>query len=64
MVLALVSFLTLADCLGTARWLTEKQQLIIDRLRAECIGTTEVLDMMSTAKILRGILNPVVLATA
>lgn len=63
--LALVSFFTLTDRPSTARWLTEEEKrLIVDRLRAERIGTTEILDEMSTAKVLRGILNPVVLGTA
>lgn len=63
--LALISFFTLTDRPDTARWLTEREKEIVQhRLRSERIGTTEVLDKMSTAKVLRGMVNPIVLGTS
>ncbi|KAF3034124.1 hypothetical protein E8E12_000388 [Didymella heteroderae] len=63
--LALISFFTLTDRPNTACWLAEEEkQLIVNRLTAERLGTTEVLDKMSMAKVLRGILNPIVLGTS
>ncbi|KAJ8111670.1 hypothetical protein OPT61_g5794 [Boeremia exigua] len=63
--LALISFFTLTDRPDTARWLTEgEKEIIINRLKEERMGATEVLDKITTTKILRGILNPVVLGTS
>ncbi|KAF1841206.1 MFS general substrate transporter [Cucurbitaria berberidis CBS 394.84] len=63
--LALLSFVTLTDRPETARWLSHEEKLLaINRLKSERVGTTEVLDRMDTKKVLRGILNPVVLATS
>lgn len=63
--LALIAFITLTDRPETARWLSEhERQLVSDRLKAERVGTTEVLDSMSSTKVLRGIINPVVLGTS
>ncbi|KAH7346984.1 putative MFS transporter [Pyrenochaeta sp. MPI-SDFR-AT-0127] len=63
--LALVSLFTLTDRPETARWLTEEEKtLILNRLKSERVGTTEVLDKMDSTKLLRGIVNPVVLATS
>lgn len=63
--LALISFLTLTDRPATARWLSaEEKDLAIARVKSERVGTTEVLDRIDTAKILRGILNPNTLTTA
>lgn len=63
--LALISFFTLTDRPDTARWLTESEKEFVKaRLTSERIGTTEVLDKMSTAKVIRGMVNPIVLGTS
>ncbi|CZT43210.1 related to nicotinamide mononucleotide permease [Rhynchosporium secalis] len=63
--LALISFLTLTDRPATARWLTqEEKDLAAARVKSERVGTTEVLDKMDKAKMLRGIFSPVTLATS
>ncbi|KAJ4984444.1 major facilitator superfamily transporter [Stagonosporopsis vannaccii] len=63
--LALLSFFTLTDRPDTARWLTEEEkEIVLNRLRSERIGTTEVLDKMNKAKVLRGMVNPIVLGTS
>ncbi|KAF4249795.1 hypothetical protein LV164_008443 [Aspergillus fumigatus] len=63
--LALISFFTLTDRPATARWLTqEEKDLAIARVKSERVGTTEVLDKIDKAKTLRGIFNPVTLATS
>lgn len=63
--LALIAFFTLTDRPETARWLTDDQkQLAIARLKSERVATTEVLDKLDKAKLLRGILNPVTLTTS
>jgi len=60
-----LSFFTLTDRPETARWLTqEEKDLAIARIKAERVGTTEVLDKMDWKKLLRGISSPVVWATA
>jgi MFS family permease len=63
--LALISFFTLTDRPETARWLTqEEKDLAIARVKSERVGTTEVLDKIDKAKMLRGIFSPVTLATS
>ncbi|KAJ9626977.1 hypothetical protein H2203_003435 [Taxawa tesnikishii (nom. ined.)] len=63
--LSLIAFVTLTDRPATARWLTqEEKDLAIARVKSERVGTTEVLDKLDTAKILRGIFSPVTLGTA
>jgi len=63
--LALIAFVTLTDRPETARWLNDdEKQLAVARLKSERIATTEVLDKLDRAKILRGVLNPVVLVTS
>jgi len=63
--LALIAFLTLTDRPETARWLTEaEKELAISRIKSERVGTTEVLEKLDTPKTLRGIFNPVTLATS
>lgn len=63
--LALASFFTLTDRPETARWLTrEEKELALNRLKSERVGATEILDKMDTTKFVRGIQNPVVLATS
>lgn len=63
--LSIIAFFTLTDRPATARWLTqEEKDLAIARVKAERVGTTEVLDKIDTAKVLRGIFSPVTLATA
>lgn len=64
-VLGLVGFLTLTDRPETAKWLSEdEKRLAVARIKSERIATTEVLDKLDRAKILRGVLNPVTLATS
>lgn len=63
--LSLIAFVTLTDRPETARWLTtEEREMVINRLKSERVGATEVLDKMNTTKFLRGVLNPVVLGTS
>ncbi|KAI4946640.1 hypothetical protein J4E91_007330 [Alternaria rosae] len=63
--LALISFITLTDRPETARWLTqEEKDLAIARVKSERVGQNEVLDKLDRKKTLRGIFNPVVLATS
>lgn len=57
--LALIGYFTLTDRPATARWLTEEEKAIaIARVKSENVGSTEVLDGIDTAKVLRGIFNP------
>ncbi|KIX99766.1 uncharacterized protein Z520_04402 [Fonsecaea multimorphosa CBS 102226] len=47
----------------TARWLTEEEKkIVIARIKAERVATTEVLDGIDKAKLLRGLINPAVIA--
>lgn len=63
--LALISFITLTDRPETARWLSqEEKDLAIARVKSERVGQNEVLDKLDKKKTVRGIFNPVVLATA
>ncbi|KAH6953817.1 putative MFS transporter [Ilyonectria sp. MPI-CAGE-AT-0026] len=63
--LSLIAFITITDRPETARWLTqEEKELAIARIKSERVGTTAVLDKMDKTKLLRGIINPVVLSTA
>lgn len=63
--ISLLSFITLTDRPATARWLTqEEKDLAIVRVKSERVSTTEVLDKLDTAKLLRGIISPVTLGTA
>jgi MFS family permease len=63
--LALIGFATLTDRPETARWLThDEKQLALNRLKSERVGATEVLDKMDKKKLVRGIWNPVVIATS
>lgn len=63
--LSLIAFLTLTDRPATAGWLTqEEKDLAIARVKSERIGATEVLDGMDKAKIFRGLLSPVTIATS
>ncbi|PNY29550.1 transporter [Tolypocladium capitatum] len=64
-VLGVIAFVALPDRPETARWLSnEEKDVAIARLKSERIGTTELVDKFSWAKIKLGILNPVVLSTA
>ena len=59
------SFFTLTDRPASAKWLTpEERDLAIARVKAERVGTTEVLDGIDKPKLLRGIVNPMTLSTA
>lgn len=63
--LSIIAFFTLTDRPETARWLSqEEKDLAIARVKSERVGTTEVLDKLDTAKIIRGIFSPVTLATS
>ncbi|KAH7121512.1 putative MFS transporter [Dactylonectria macrodidyma] len=63
--LAIISFFTLTDNPGTARWLSqEEKDLAIARVKSERIGTTEVLDKIDRPKLLTGIFSPVTLGTS
>ncbi|QPC80118.1 hypothetical protein HYE68_010870 [Fusarium pseudograminearum] len=58
-------FATLTDRPDTARWLTEEERaMAINRIKAERLGTTEVLDKMDKAKIFAGIRSPLTLSTS
>lgn len=64
-ILGLIGFLTLTDRPETAKWLSEEEKrLAVARIKSERIATTELLDKLDKAKILRGVLNPVTLATS
>ncbi|PYH83757.1 putative MFS transporter [Aspergillus uvarum CBS 121591] len=63
--LGLLAFVTLTDRPETARWLTQEQKdLAIARIKSERVATTEVLDKMDKAKMMRGIFSPATLTTA
>ncbi|KAK6430645.1 hypothetical protein LTR95_013196 [Oleoguttula sp. CCFEE 5521] len=63
--LAIIGFFTLTDRPATAKWLTqEERDLAIARVKSERVGTTEVLDKIDTAKMLKGILSPMTLLTS
>lgn len=63
--LSLISFFTLTDRPETARWLNQDEKdLAIARVKAERVGTTEVLDKLDRTKTLRGILSPATLITS
>ncbi|RAL62498.1 hypothetical protein DID88_005063 [Monilinia fructigena] len=63
--LSVISFLTLTDRPATAKWLTQEEKVLaIARVKSERVGATEVLDAFDSKKILRGIFNPVTIATS
>ncbi|EMT67694.1 hypothetical protein FOC4_g10005802 [Fusarium odoratissimum] len=63
--LSLISFATLTDRPQSAAWLTEEEKaLALNRIKAERLGTTEVLDKIDTAKIIAGIRSPLTLSTS
>ena len=63
--LSLIAFVTLTDRPATARWLSqEEKDLAIARVKSERLAATEVLDKIDVKKTLRGIFNPVTLATS
>ncbi|KAM6509556.1 hypothetical protein FALCPG4_017208 [Fusarium falciforme] len=65
MVLGLISLFILTDSPATARWLTaEEKKLAEDRLRSERVSQSQVLDRIDKKKLLRGIVNPVTMATS
>ncbi|KAI7759646.1 hypothetical protein LZL87_014154 [Fusarium oxysporum] len=60
-----ISFFTLTDRVETATWLSPEQKTLANaRIISERVGTTEIIDKFGTKRMLRGILNPVVLPTA
>jgi len=60
-----ISFFTLTDRVETATWLSPEQKKLANaRIMSERVGTTEIIDKFGTKRMLRGILNPVVLPTA
>lgn len=49
----------------TARWLNEEQkQLAVDRVKAERLGQSALLDKIDKTKLKRGFLNPITLSTS
>lgn len=65
MILGSIAFFTLTDRPETARWLsTEEKELAISRVKSERVGATEVLDKFSSKKAMRGVWNPVTLASS
>jgi sugar phosphate permease len=63
--LSLIGFLTLTDRPETARWMTqEEKDMCVARVKAERVATTEVLDGIDRAKLLKGVRNPVTLQVA
>jgi len=63
--LSLIAFVTLTDRPATARWLSqEEKDLAIARVKSERLAATELLDKIDVKKTLRGIFNPVTLATS
>ncbi|KAI1457058.1 putative MFS transporter [Annulohypoxylon moriforme] len=63
--LSLIAFVTLTDRPETARWLSEEEKtLAVARVKSEMLGQTKVLDKTDRNKVLLGIWNPVVIATA
>ena len=57
--------MTLTDRPDTARWLTEEQkQLAVDRVKAERLAQSALLDKIDSTKLKRGFLNPITLSTA
>lgn len=64
-VIAVIAFVTLTDRPATAKWLTDEEKSIANaRIISERSGVCEVIDRIDTTKTLRGILNPVTLATS
>lgn len=62
--LGVVGFLFLTDRPETARWLTpEERRMAADRITAERIATTALLDKIDRVRMRRGVTNPVVLGT-
>ncbi|EXA33440.1 hypothetical protein FOVG_15503 [Fusarium oxysporum f. sp. pisi HDV247] len=60
-----ISLFTLTDRVETATWLSPEQKKLANaRIMSERVGTTEIIDKFGTKRMLRGILNPVVLPTA
>ncbi|TKA81515.1 hypothetical protein B0A55_02975 [Friedmanniomyces simplex] len=60
--LALISYGTLTDRPATAKWLTpEECDMAIARVKSERVGTTEILDKLNSAKLLKGFFSPVTL---
>lgn len=63
--LAVAAFFGMTNRPQTARWLTENEKTWVEeRIRAERIGARELLDKMDKTKLLRGVFNPVTLATS
>jgi sugar phosphate permease len=63
--LAVVAFFVLTDSPASARWLSqEEKDLAIARVKSERVGTTDVLEKMNWAKIMRGILNPITITVS
>jgi len=63
--LGLMGLLTLTDRPETARWLSEEEKILaVERVKSERVGTTEMLDKIDSAKMFKGIFNPITLGTA
>lgn len=62
--LALISFAMLTDRPETACWLgPDEKRLALNRLKSERVGAIVMLEKMDKKKVVRGVWNPVVLAT-
>lgn len=62
--LSVIAFIVLTDRPSSARWLSKEQKdLAIARVKSERLASTEVLDGFDVPKILRGLMNPVVIAS-
>ncbi|KAL0567516.1 hypothetical protein V5O48_014473 [Marasmius crinis-equi] len=63
--LAVISFVTLTDRPGTARWLSDEEKVLaVARVKSERVGQRKVLDQLDLTKVTRGIFNPVTLTVA
>lgn len=63
-ILGFAALIALVDRPQSARFLTEEQkQLCLDRVKAERIGATEVVDKFNKKRFLMGMLTPVGIAT-
>lgn len=62
--LSVITFFLMTDRPETAIWLSPEEKLLaLARVKSERVATTAVLDKLDTQKVLRGILNPVTIAT-
>lgn len=61
----LITLVLLTDSPATARFLTpEEREVAVNRLKAERVGTKQLLDKISKKKLLKGAINPVTAMTS